>query len=167
MPLDEHGYVIDEEFLRDVAEQREVEEKVRRQKATSSIIEYPTQYDVLLGRGKPLQDFPGNIRLNILVEQQRSVYDTLNKGGKSACIVTIVETIRQMGGRFLKKCSSTTTTTATASTMIDNNNNNNQNDTTTMPFSYWEEVDTAAAHKKVNNCFQTRKRIQSSNQFGW
>ena len=147
LPLDANGYVIDTQFRKDVAEQREVEEEIRQRKADLPIIEYPNQRDVLLGRGKPIQDFPGNIRLNILVEQQRTNYESLNKGGKSACIAELVHSIHQMGGRFLIRSTTTTTTT----TKEDDDGDDG------LTFSCWEEVDLTSAHKKVNNCFQTRK----------
>lgn len=141
LPLDENGCVVDENFLKDVAAQRELELKNREREAASLTITFPTQRDVLLGRGKPFQDFPGNIRLNQLVKHRGKDYDEANKGGRTVYITEIVHTIHQMGGRFLKR-----TTTDKDGTVL----------------FLWEEADIATAHKKVNNCFQSRKRQQAT-----
>ena len=141
LPLDENGRVMDGSFLHELSEQRKLEEKIRQQKSSSLIIEYPIQRDVLLGRGRQFQDFPGNIRLMQLVKHRGKDYDEANKGGKSVYITEIVHTIHQMGGRFLKK------TTASKDGAV---------------IFLWEEADIATAHKKVNNCFQSRKRQQST-----
>ena len=142
---------MDEEFHNDVGRQRQLEEQIRQRKSSSSVIEYPTQQDVLVGRNKAIQDFSGNIRLNILIDKQRATYDEMNKAGKSTCIVEIIHTIHRMGGRFLKRVTRTTT---------------NDAEKGGVTLSYWEEVDFTAAQKKVNNCFQSRKRLQT-NRFGW
>lgn len=203
LPLDVYGHVLDDEFHHDVTKQRQREKEIQhiRSSSSSTIIEYPNHLDVLLGRGKPYQDFPGNIRLNQLVERQRLTYENLNKGEKSVCIMEIVHTIHLMGGRFLQKSkqgrqrqqrivsssSSSSDKTKQQHTLEDGmikpppvlgSSSDDEDDdddmnlvptrktfppsssSSTILYPCWEEADHATVHKKVNNCFQTRKRLQ-------
>lgn len=198
LPLDNAGYVIHERFENQVSLRRKVEEERNEILAASNVIDCPTQYDVLLGRGKPYQGFPGNVRLNQLVELQNTAYEEMNKTGKTAIVLEIVHAIHKLGGRFLRKTNAATnaatnaTTSTTAATKTsaaatsdrkDNQNDNKDNDDNTniknvqqeqqQPqqnhihdgFGSWEEVDFTLAHRKVGNCFQTRKRLSNNNSF--
>ncbi|MGK3735664.1 MAG: hypothetical protein ACI90V_002505, partial [Bacillariaceae sp.] len=63
----------------------------------------PAQYDVLLGRGKPLQKFSGNINYHYVIEGYHDHYEKASKQEKTELAMTIVDDIRSQGGRFLKQ----------------------------------------------------------------
>jgi hypothetical protein len=62
----------------------------------------PARNDVLFGRGKTIQDHPGNLRLQHLIENNRSRYDQLGKWEKTVLSSAIVAEIQDVNGRFLK-----------------------------------------------------------------
>lgn len=141
LPLDDGGHLYHDQFLADMEQRRSVEMKRRRKIEELNIIDHPTRFDILLGRGRPYQDFPGNIRLSQVVEMRMAQYETKHKSEKTTIAIDIVHTIKGMGGRFLKRVS---------------------NDDEAAADSSWEEVDFAVAHKKVSSSFRTRKRIKGS-----
>lgn len=141
LPLDEAGHLIFQTFEKSLMNRRLLETQIKERVASSNYIECPSQYDILLGRGKPYQDFPGNVRLHQLVELQRAAYDKMNKAGKTAAVLAIVHDIQELGGRFLKRAT-----------------DGNQSDDDQS--ASWIEVDFVQAHRKVSNCFQTRKRLK-------
>lgn len=60
--------LVDQELIQERSKRIAKETQRRDRLASSNIIEHPSRYDVLLGRGKPYQDFPGNLRLNHMVD---------------------------------------------------------------------------------------------------
>ena len=140
LPLDDGCHLDHDQFLADIKQRRSVETQRRRKIDDLNIIDHPTRFDILLGRGRPYQDFPGNIRLSQVVEMRMGQYETKHKSEKTTIAIDIVHTIKAMGGRFLKRVS--------------------QYDETAE--SSWEEVDFAIAHKKVSSSFRTRKRIKGA-----
>jgi hypothetical protein len=64
---------------------------------------YPDNYDVLLGRGRPFQNFPGNANLVELVEDRRQEYEGSNRLHKTNLTKEIMQVIQTAGGRFLKR----------------------------------------------------------------
>lgn len=67
-------------------------------------IDIPGTNDVLLGRGKPIQEHSGNVKLLSLIDMHRSEYDCTNGYGQKAVlaekIVKLVQSEYQ--GKFLK-----------------------------------------------------------------
>ncbi len=63
----------------------------------------PLKYDVLLGRGKPLQKYSGNLNYHYIVESYHERYEAAEKGEKSKLAMEIVQKIYAQGGRFLKQ----------------------------------------------------------------
>ena len=63
----------------------------------------PGPYDVLLGRGKPLQKHPGNLRYHRLVDSYKEEYDQAQKIQKTNIALSIVQKIKDYQGRFLKQ----------------------------------------------------------------
>jgi hypothetical protein len=69
-----------------------------------TIILYPLANDVLLGRGRPFQEFPGNVHMAEIVDAYREEYESVGKLQKTAISSKVVQLIRESkGGRFLKK----------------------------------------------------------------
>lgn len=63
----------------------------------------PGKYDVLLGRGKPLQKYRGNLNYHYVIEGYHERYEAAAKGDKADLAMEIVKKIHNQGGRFLKQ----------------------------------------------------------------
>ena len=70
--------------------------------ATGSSDNEPRRMDVLFGRGKGIQNRPGNARFRHIVEMHATKYDGVSKAGKVIISKTIVDLIHESTGRFLK-----------------------------------------------------------------
>ena len=69
----------------------------------SSLIPVPKRMDVLLGRGKVIQEHPGNLRYRHLIETSRERYERSSKFEKTAVAEVIVRMIKESNGRFSKQ----------------------------------------------------------------
>ncbi len=106
-------------------------------KTLSAIIVSPSRKDVLFGRGRPIQDHPGNKLLNSLVESMRNRYENLQqRSDKTMLSQMIVSKVKNAGGRFLKLCA--------------------QNGES----GGWEEANDAEAQAKVSHAFRSLKQLQ-------
>ena len=172
LPLDSDGHLIDDEFQKQARQRRQSEARRKEQIAKSDTIICPTNLDVLMGRGKPYQDYPGNVRFHQIIELHRPAYEATSRTRKSATIMEIVRTINAMGGRFLKKPTTssspssssssdstmTSTTTATSGTL----SSSSSPQSPPAMASPWVEVDFNTAHKKVKDYFNYKGRNSSS-----
>lgn len=70
---------------------------------SSSGIKFYSRNDVLCGRGGGTNVHPGNRRFRDLINANRRAYLKARKNDKPAISRSIVRTIREMNGRFLKK----------------------------------------------------------------
>jgi hypothetical protein len=97
----------------------------------------PGVFDVLLGRGKPIQENPGNKILRQIVDFHSRSYLCAARKDKKGMAQEVVLAMKANGNRFLR-----------------------QNGVKEC----WEEVDTEVAKEKVCHCFrsQTARRIRSS-----
>lgn len=67
-------------------------------------IDMPTHRDVLVGRGKPLQSFPGTVFMRHLIGQNSTKYtEATSNLDKLKVRLDIIETIQESGGRFLRR----------------------------------------------------------------
>jgi hypothetical protein len=66
-------------------------------------VDMPNRNDVLVGKGKPNQLHPGNVRLRHLVELRLADYTVARKSEKTNLTREIVQTIKDSSARFLKK----------------------------------------------------------------
>jgi hypothetical protein len=89
----------------------------------------PSHSDILFGRGKPVQEHPGNLSLGVLVESLLPQYNEC-KGKKQKMHLTqgVVLDIKNRGGRFVKQ--------------VD---------------GVWVEVDDETARSKVSHTFRNKK----------
>ena len=84
-------------------EANEKEEQDREEAATGVIL-HPGPIDVLCGRGRPYQDFPGNIRVGKLVDEHVPLYlETQERLAKTMIAIGIVQQVQREGGRFLTR----------------------------------------------------------------
>lgn len=85
-----------------------IEQWIQRQLTAGSsrtvveVVCVPKVEDVLLGRGKKVQSFPGNMKFRQKIEENRYLYDNATKFEKSVLIETILRSVKDVGGRFLQ-----------------------------------------------------------------
>eukprot|EP00934_Nitzschia_sp_Nitz4_P004506 Nitzschia sp. Nitz4//scaffold85_size83877//77726//79490//NITZ4_005243-RA/size83877-augustus-gene-0.156-mRNA-1//1//CDS//3329559179//4496//frame0 len=71
--------------------------------ATVATYDVPSNLSVLLGKGKPIQDFCGNKRLANLIDDYVEQYHNSSKCEKTTLAETIVSKVISYGGQFLTK----------------------------------------------------------------
>ena len=99
----------------------------------------PTSDDILLGRGRSLQNFPGNKNLSRIIKSYFPSFVKANKRGKTRIAVEVVEYVQtQIGARFLRRKD-------------------------TNP-DLWEEVNNAVARSKVAHDFRNKLSADKSKQ---
>lgn len=105
----------------------------------TNVIYLPLNSDILFGRGKPIQQTPGNLRLSAIVDSFVSEYHRRNKQEKTALATQIVEMVKSASGRFLSKNS-----------------------------GIWMVVSDDIAREKVSGLFRTlyRKRFEGEDERG-
>jgi hypothetical protein len=130
------------------------DQELERAEGSFSGIELPGRNDVLLGKGRPIQEHPGNLRLHDLVRLYMDEYNQANRnGGRTIVTQKIIHDVmfpssndlmdsvtnRAEGGRFLKR--------------RDDN----------LKSGWWEEVtDEEVVFEKVSNAIRgVRKRYGS------
>lgn len=89
------------EFLamRKIAEQFDADKNNEYIKMT----DLPSNNDVLLGKGKPIQEFCGNQRLCARIDDHLGQYNMKSKSEKTALAADIVNKVRMSNGHFLSK----------------------------------------------------------------
>ena len=131
----------------DWLERRSKAEKSARENPNSNVhrIVVPNAMDVLFGRGRLIQEHPGNIRYRHLIETNRDEYEKASKLRKTELAKTIVSIIKYgneenkatksfEGGRFLK-----------------------------LDGAGWVEVDDQVARDKIGHSFRNRRASTNSN----
>jgi hypothetical protein len=63
----------------------------------------PSRNDVLFGRGRPMREHPGNLRLHFFIEERMEEYEAANKREKTNIASDVVVSMKAKGIRFLKK----------------------------------------------------------------
>ncbi|CAJ1952284.1 unnamed protein product [Cylindrotheca closterium] len=71
-------------------------------------VDKASQQDVIFGRGKSLQDHPGNQRMRQITNKYNNLYRTLPKSQKRDLVETVYKEIVNNGARFLTKAPNTT-----------------------------------------------------------
>mmetsp|Transcript_47985 Transcript_47985/g.138181 ORF Transcript_47985/g.138181 Transcript_47985/m.138181 type:complete len:542 (-) Transcript_47985:51-1676(-) len=99
----------------------------------ASLVVIPGRLDVLLGRGKPIQEHIGNLRYLALLDTYQYEYQILKKFEKQALCDRIVDMVEGYGGRFLKQ-----------------------------EYAGWVRVDHVVARDKVAHALRTRIAISAS-----
>lgn len=147
LPLDPDGCLIGIDKFKEHVEKRIVMEEAVVEARTSTNSHQntfdfpPSDADVLMGRGCLFQDFPGTVRFRQLVEERRPMYERSRKKDKIEIIMEVINTVKAMGGKFLKK--------------------EMRND---GPGRVWVVADAESIRRKVSNAFQTRQRTSKSSE---
>eukprot|EP00980_Cylindrotheca_fusiformis_P031517 scaffold26495_cov103-Cylindrotheca_fusiformis.AAC.4 len=95
----------------------------------------PADVDILLGRGKPFQNHPGNQRMLALVDKYRDRYQQAERKEKHDIVEEVMGIISGSGGRFLRR--------------VDYEN-------------YWVEVKHPISYRKVGHAFRSKARKSDS-----
>ena len=135
----------------------------------TEIILYPSEYDVLLGRGRPYQDYSGNQYLTKLVDVIRHCYlETNDRHEKRYLGMSVMAQIESKGGRFLKRAESSPSSPQSEENEEDGEQNkskggdgNKTSMTTVVPASTvvkgWQVVSSDTALDKILHAFRTKK----------
>lgn len=88
-------------------------------------VDMPSHKDVTLGRGRPTEPPPGNIKLGFIVDEYLDEYRKANWEQRASIRWRVVQQIRAAGGRFLRR----------------------------SRYSWWVEVDGLEANERVSSTF--------------
>ena len=109
----------------------------------------PSEWDILIGRGRGVDNHTGNMYYRKVVESFRKQYEAIaQKGGKTKFIRDVVDIIYENGYQFVKK--------------VKDPNIRNGSATTTSTCTSWVPVDRDVARDKVSNSFRNAKRLQTA-----
>ena len=125
------------EFLqmRKVGEEMAARQIGLQQNAVETI-ELPLASDVLLGKGRPIQNHSGNLHLQAIVEEYLDEYHSMeNRLEKTALASLIVRKVKDASGRFLSKDK-----------------------------GIWMEVSDEVARSKVSYLFRNRRVVRDTKQ---
>jgi hypothetical protein len=98
------------------------------------LISVPSREDFLFGRGKPIQENPGNLRLHFISESFSLRYNDSRKSEKTVLAQEVVLKIKSTGGRFLKQAQGTGLC--------------------------WEQVGDDVAREKVSHTFRSLRQLK-------
>ena len=84
-----------------------VQSKSAKTRAPLQVIEKLGPHDVLLGRGAPISEHDGNVRIRKLCIQRQTDYaNAIRRRDKHRVAMEIVKTVQMNGGRFLRRIGS-------------------------------------------------------------
>jgi hypothetical protein len=137
IPMDPNGHLKLDDFTNYIKDRKRQEAEAEALSLVHTTIPYPSRFDILLGRGKPYQEYIGNTWLNTFVS---TYYERFQQAGshygrKNAIAKDIIQMIGRSGGRFLKRSE-------------DENG--------------WEVATDQVILEKVSHLFRTRKYRESS-----
>jgi hypothetical protein len=132
LPVTHEGGLKTANHLKWIARRRIMDNCLKRG-APFDAVDLPRRDDVLLGRGKPYQENPGNVFMRALVESHLTTYQSAPLGQKSVLAAKVVELIQRAPARFVKK----------------------------RDDGWWVEVDNSEAMMKVLKTFRTVRSLQA------
>ena len=95
------------EWLKDQIQHQVEQDKERMRKETEEskgYVLFPTNKDVLMGRGRPFQSFTGNLQFARITDKHRDRYQNASEHLDKACIAANIATmVQESGSRFLKR----------------------------------------------------------------
>lgn len=102
-PINDEGRIRVKNHL-EFLQGRKTQELLARGRAPQSSIILPLNSDILFGRGKPIQQTAGNLRLGAIVDSYVTEYHQLSsKQEKTALAAHVVQIVKVASGRFLSK----------------------------------------------------------------
>jgi hypothetical protein len=136
LPIDAQGEMIRTKVSKFAEERKQIEGRRLQATRKKQGVVNPTTDDVLLGRGRPFQEWVGNLRLGKLIDQHKNTYHDASRFEKTCTSMDIVNIIKSGNGRFLQKCKG------------EDKDENGE----------WMEVDDTVARAKVSSGFRTKSR---------
>ena len=103
LPFDKTGKFSLIQFMEYLEQRRIKEDEARRKDESMGMILYPNPEDVLMGRGRPFQQFVGNLNLAKIVAEHQSEYNESERNSKTKLTRKLVQVIKDGNGRFLKR----------------------------------------------------------------
>ncbi|KAL3932095.1 MAG: hypothetical protein SGBAC_011008, partial [Bacillariaceae sp.] len=82
---------------------KQKEEYLKTNPIPDGAVDMPIKFDVLLGKGMPVQEHPGNRHLHELVALKYEEYDSAKRDRKTEITEELVQEINKSSGRFLKR----------------------------------------------------------------
>ena len=137
LPIHKDGSLVDKISQNYITERRSIEAiRAQQQNLPKKYVDYPSFNDILLGRGRPYQEYCGNQILMNLVEDERQYYQSVTDKFEKTCVtMSIVSKIKNdIGGKFLQRTS-----------------------------EGWEVVTDTVAREKVSHTFRTKTSIEKRN----
>ena len=113
-------------------DRRIVKETALQSGRTFEGIDLPHNRDVLLGRGKSIQDHTGNVELRSLIAEYMPEYRNAAKKEKAGVVVKVMMVAKKRGMRFLKR----------------------------HPNGWWMEVSDETAREKISMTYRTSRSLQ-------
>eukprot|EP00980_Cylindrotheca_fusiformis_P021758 scaffold8587_cov97-Cylindrotheca_fusiformis.AAC.6 len=110
-------------------QQMEDRRKEERRLYKTTTVMVPSSSDILVGKGRPFQEHPGNVMLREWIVRRQDIYETAQRYEKKRLVQSVVDQVQSSGGRFLKDGG-----------------------------RHWQEVDETVACAKVGHLFRDRKR---------
>ena len=133
LPVDDNGNIGNDWLLSYLKSRKQEEDEAEAKAKEIFSIQYPLSTDVLLGRGRPFQEFAGNIRLAEIIEEHREIYQqSKRKFDKTDISNRILKIIKTSNGRFLKKDDADE--------------------------GAWVEVSDEMARQKISHCFRSKAK---------
>jgi len=96
--------LVEEYLQRRLNLEKAEDERLVQEEVGTGIIKSPAPNDVLLGRGRPYQNFSGNHRFLELVDVYMERYLKCSSQFETSCLILdVVKSVHDYGGRFLKR----------------------------------------------------------------
>ena len=104
-PIAENGSLTRENHYAWIEKQRAIEHSRKSCSTLSTVamIDTPIAPDILLGRGKAIQNHLGNIWLRVKLESYFERFEKAGKKEKTEITWILLNAVKQRGGRFLKQ----------------------------------------------------------------
>jgi hypothetical protein len=81
-----------------------VDKEEEEEEARTGVIPYPNPKDVLIGRGKPYRDLPGNVVWDVAIQGAFERYRACSTQFEKTCIsMDVVKSVQDTGSRFLER----------------------------------------------------------------
>ena len=103
LPFGPDGNFTTQPFLSFLEKRKMKESQYQAMEEGKGMILYPNSEDVLMGRGRPFQQFVGNLNLNRIVAEHQEEYNKVDRKSKTRLTRRIVQLIKDGNGRFLKR----------------------------------------------------------------
>jgi hypothetical protein len=101
LPIDDSGNMKPEVIENFLNKRRAIEAAYAESMA--SRIDYPSRNDVLMGRGRPYQEYSGNMILASILDTRLEEYNRGSRFEKTVISYDTAQMIRTSGGRFLQR----------------------------------------------------------------